>query len=277
MQPQDPLQPPIPPTAPAPPADPLPPIDPLTIAHSKDSILDGPDPKKNPFGEHIARPKEVPLAKPEYVHPDQAAPIAIPDEATATQQAYSYISQSPKVVTKPSQLTNSLPKRIAVVAVGLLFLLVMLSVGKGLLSPKPKLAEVVATVQRQQAILHVIDGALQQQSLSETNKSFALTTSLALGTSESQLITYLQGAGTKLKPQDLGLKISATVDSDLAASVANNAYNPAFKQTMETQLTAYSGGLKQAYLSAGSVGRKLLKDDYNQAQLLLLQLHAPGN
>lgn len=278
MQPPDPLQPPITPVTPQPQVDPLKTVDPATIAHGhkRDNLLDGPDPKKNPFGEHISRPHEVPLARPEYVHPDQAIPVA-PNADIATQQAYQYITQSGNASNQPSALANSVPKRIALVVAGLLLLIILFSVGKNALSTGPKLDEVVASMQRQQEILHVLGNALQETSLSTSNKNFALTAQLALGTSQSQLIAYVQDTGMKLTPQILALKLNTTVDTQLTASATNNAYNPTFKDIMITQLTAYQNGLNTAYdQDTGAKGRALIKDDFIQSKLLLEQLQTPA-
>jgi len=243
---------------------------------------------KNPFKGHIARPQEVPLARPEYTPIEQLqraqqAAVAAPTPQPVTptplppDHPYSFIL-NPQQPTNRSPLNVSLPLRIGMIAGLLVVLLVGFSLVKGAIGGGNKLGETVATVQRQQEMLHVLTGALQQQSLSDQNKSFALTAQLALGSSESKLITYLSKNGTKLKTPTLNLKISKTVDAQLASAIASSTYDSTFNQVMQSQLTAYINGLNAAYnQNKGQKGRTLLQDDYRQAKLLQQQLTTPTN
>lgn len=265
------------------PQEPLPP--PLPLGGGKrDSILSAPDGKKNPFQEHVVRPKEVPLAKPEYEPAETAQAVPqpgqpqVPAQTPAAEHPYSFILQSQKPAKQFSLPGRSLAQRIALSAGGLLLLVIVFSLIKGAFGGSPDLAPVVATVERQQELLHVMTSAVQQQSISPTNKNFALTAQLSLGSAQANLLKYLSANGTKVKDKQLTSKISSSVDTSLTTAVANSSYNQVFQTTMQAQLNGYIQGLKQAYnQDKGAKGRALLKDDYNQAQLLLLQLNTPAS
>lgn len=140
------------------------------------------------------------------------------------------------------------------------------------------MGETVATAQRQQEIVHVLNSALLQTTLSDSTKSFALTAKLSLTSSQSKLITYLAKNGTKLDAKTLNLKVSTAVDAQLTSSIASSTYDSTFKQIMQSQLEVYLNGLSTAYnQNKGHNGRALLQDDYKQAKLLQLQLAGPTN
>jgi len=262
---------------------------------SKSSGLFGGD-KKNPYKGHLARPKEVPLAKPEYTESEklgmsQVIAPSVPAQPQPVQQAnpnalpaehpYSFIvNEMPKRSTDSvnSGRDSSLIKRIGVVAGGLVLLIVLFSVFKNLVLPGPNLSGVVATFQRQQAILHVTSEALQQTSLSADNKNFAVTAQLSLTSSAHSIGGYLTENGEKLTPQIINAKISSDIDSQLTAAASNNQYNSTFSQVMQTLLTGYMNGLKTAIAEdKGAKGQQLLRDDYSQAQLLLTALSSPSS
>ncbi len=265
------------------PQEPLPP--PLPLGNGKkDSILGATDATQNPFHEHVVRPKEVPLAKPEFEPAEaaQAAPLVpqpqVPVQTPIAEHPYSFILQSQKPTKQFSLTGRSLPQRLALGAGGLLLLVILFTLIKGVFGGGTNLTPVVTTVEQQQELLHVMTGAVQQQNLSIINKNFVLTAQLSLASAQGKLLTYLATNGTKVKPSQLNSKISRSVDSSLTAAAANSSYNQTFQTIVQTQLNSYIQGLKQAYnQDKGSRGRALLKDDYNQAQLLLTQLSSPAS
>lgn len=259
MPPQDPNQ--LPPPVPIPPTPPV---------SGDGNILDAPDPKKNPYKGHIARPDEVPLAKPEFT-PIEAA-------QAKPEHPYSFIMDADKKPKTATAGADSMIKRIGLVAGGLLVLVILFSVFRGIVSPGPDFSGVITTAEQQQEMIHILASAIQQPSLTTQNMNFALTAKLSLGSSEGKLVSYLKKNGTTIDTKSLNSKISATIDSQLTAAAANNSYNQTFQTLLQSQLGAYMQGLKKAYQEdKGKVGRQLLTSDYNQAQLLLTQLASPAS
>ncbi|HWB39099.1 MAG TPA: hypothetical protein VG604_02540 [Candidatus Saccharimonadales bacterium] len=241
------------------------------------SVLDSG--KKNPFKGHIARPKDVPLAKPEYTAAEAAAahqiaqasgPAIQPADAQAGGEthAYAFITEPGQPAKQSAMVTSSMPQRIAVVLGGVLVLIIIAVLLKGMLAGGKNLTGVVAVVQDQQEMLHILNNATQQQGISGSNLQFVVTAQASLGSSQSALFTYLNNNHFIIKPQQLALKISTTTDKELATAAANTTYNQTFQQVMQLQLGTYTHDLKLAYDQSGPNGKALLNDDYNQAQLL---------
>ncbi len=209
-------------------------------------------------------------------------PIA-PTEPISVAQPYDFIVNPASAPRK--DLLSSLPggnsilTRLVLVAGGLAVLLVIFVVFKALLGGGSSLTSYVGIVQDQQAIIHLTNSvALQTNNVSTTNRNFAITAQLSLGSSQSKLITYLAANNTKLTPQQKVLKVSASTDKKLTASVAATTYDQTFHEIAQAKLNTYSNDLKLAYQhTKGKNGRALLQSDYNQAQLLNTQLNTSTN
>ncbi len=167
--------------------------------------------------------------------------------------------------------------RLALVLGGLLVLIIIVVVVKGLLAPKTSYAPFITIAQDQQELIHLSTNATQQQGLSTTSQNFAITAQLSLTSAESQLLTYLKNNGQKVSTKVLGQKVSASLDSQLTTAAGDSTYDATFQQIMQSQLTVYSQAMKQAYNGAGPRGKALLNADYNGAQLLLKQLGSPAS
>lgn len=175
---------------------------------------------------------------------------------------------------------NSMLTRIALIGGGLVILLIIFTVLKGLLTSGPDLTPVVAVVQQQQELIHLVTTAQQSQqgNLSVTNKNFAATLQLTLGTSQGKTIQYLATNHKKLKAKQLNLKVSALTDKRLAGAAAAGNYDQTFTEIMQAQLNTYGSDLALAYKQGyGPKGKALLKDDYRQLQLFKTQLNATPN
>lgn len=171
--------------------------------------------------------------------------------------------------------------RVAVVLGGLLILLVLFLIIKGLFGHS-NIPALVTVAQDQQEIIHLTTNPGQQKngppaSLSVASQNFAITAKLSITSAQSDLIQYMQNNGKKVKPKTLSLKVSKNLDDQLTGAIANNTYDQLFKQTMQNKLGEYEQALKIAYKETkGPKGRTLLSNDYNSAQLLLQQLNSPA-
>jgi hypothetical protein len=269
----------------------------------------GPSPNLSPHGQfHPSAappaPQPVPPAAPGStvypVAPPQPQPLPPPGQPAAPDpaQAPMYPGGQPQPVVSQSQpydfITNpeqpssrralpSLPgisptaMRAALIAGGLVALLILFIVIKGLLSGGGNLPSFVSVAQDQQELIHLATNASQQHGTTTGNQNFAATASLSLTSSQAAIVQYLAANGQKVNAKVLGLKISAATDSQLTAAAAATTYDQTFQQIMKTDLTAYLSRLQQTYKqTTGGKGRALLSDDYKQAQLLLTQLNAPS-
>lgn len=188
---------------------------------------------------------------------------------------YSFITNP----EKPYGGSRSLPGsgspvvRALIVMGGLLLLIILFNVGKGILSGGSNKPLFLATVQDQQAMIHLTTKAYNEPSITSTNKNFAITAELGLTSDQNSTATYLRKNGFKLSAKEVNLKLSLSLDTQLTDAVAASNYNAVFAQVMKTKLLNYDQALQQTYgKTSGAKGRALLKSEHNNAQLLLKQL-----
>jgi hypothetical protein len=168
--------------------------------------------------------------------------------------------------------------RILIVGGGLILLIIVFSIGKGLLSGGGNQAALALVVADQQEIIHLSTAATQQPNISSTNQNFAITGKLVVTSEQTQLLKYMAQQKQKVSDKQLRLKVSAAVDKQLLGAVASSTYDQTFQEVMKSLLTDYATALQVAYKqSSGANARKLLKAEYNSAQLLQRQLATPSS
>jgi hypothetical protein len=181
--------------------------------------------------------------------------------------------------TKPSLkdlLTGGSKKGIAIlVGGGLLAFFVIILILRALVGGGGDAASLIVVAQDQQELIHLVQNAGQEKSLSAGNENFAATVQLAVGSSQSQIIEFLQNGGKKLNEKQLNLKVDQTTDDRLAAASSAGTYNTTFDEIMKSELDQYAQDLQKAYqLNKGPNGRALLTDCYNQIKLMTIQLES---
>lgn len=186
---------------------------------------------------------------------------------------YDFIVNPSKPKIGPGfNLPGSPVVRIVYIAGGLLLLLIIFSVVKGQFS-KSNFTPYISIIQDQQAMIHLVDSVNNQTNLSTGTQNFAVTTQLSLTSSRSAMVGYLANNHKKVSDKVANLKISASVDEQLANANSAGTYEQAFQGVMKNKLTSYLNDLRQTYKQTkGKKGHALLQDDYNQAKLLMIQL-----
>lgn len=193
------------------------------------------------------------------------------------QNDYSFITnpQAPSGGSRSLPGSGSPVARALIVVAGIFFLIILFNVGKGILSGGSNTPLFLGTVQDQQSMIHITTKAVEEQSITSTNKNFAITAQLGLASDQSKTATYLKKNGVKLNAKEVNLKLSASLDTQLADAVAASNYNAVFAQVMKTKLLNYDQALQQTNAkTTGAKGRALLKSEHNNTQLLLKQLEA---
>jgi hypothetical protein len=203
----------------------------------------------------------------------------VPNQPAQPNQPYDFIfnpaQQAPKQKSLPS-LPGLGPRlgRVALITVGLIVLLIIFSIIKSSLGGSGNLPALESVGQDETEILHITSEASQQQNLTASDQDLIATTSLVLTSSDRSLITYLKDNGHKVNAKIFQLKISSTVDSQLASAATAGTYDQVFDQVINDQLSQYQKDLNTAYnLTKGLKGRALLSSDYKQSTLLRQQLN----
>lgn len=209
----------------------------------------------------------------------QPAPIPEPEATSSPQEPYAFIT-NPEATAKspPAILTllsgKSLLLRIAVLGGGLVVLLIIFSVLKGLIVGSFNLQPFIVVLQDQQELIHLTSAQSQsgQSALPATYQNFIATTQLTVSSSQSQLLTYLAKNDQKVKPAQL--TYSTSIDKQLASAATSDTYVSTFQGIMSSQLNDYKTALRQAYAeTSGKKGHAQLSSDYRQAQLLTKQFN----
>jgi hypothetical protein len=174
---------------------------------------------------------------------------------------------------------NSKVLRIAFISGGIMVLLVIFLIIKSVLGGNNANLPLTSVVQDQQAILHIISSTKDNssdKSLAGDTQNFADTAQLALTTSQSDLLAYMNSNKIKVKPAVLSQKISSANDNQLSAASQAGTYDQAFRQIMNQLLLSYQKDLQSAYPAApGPKGRALIKSDFDQSKLLIQALQHP--
>lgn len=226
---------------------------------------------------HLPRESHYVQYKGDPAHSEklQSSPTEQQPAEFSPEQAYDFIDEPIQKQSRGSLIpaNSSLPMRIAIFGGGLVVLLILFMVIKGFLGGGSSLTSFVTIAQDQQAIIYLADNAQKQPDLSESNKNFTATTRLSLASSQSDLINYMANNGKKVNVKDLSLTISKTTDEQLAAAASAATYNETYRDIMQKKLNSYMSKLKQAYAeTSGPNGQALLSDQFEQAELLLIQL-----
>lgn len=165
-------------------------------------------------------------------------------------------------------------KIIAIVVVVVIVLVLAVGV-KNMLSSKPIDTPSLLGVAEDQTELIHLSTAAGPDAVSQDTKNFAITTSLSIGSQQTQLLAYLKSHGVKGNSKQLSVKQSASVDTELKTANSNSTFDPAFAAIMKAQLAAYQKDLKLAYTkNPGAKARALLNSDYQGTGLLVKQLSA---
>jgi hypothetical protein len=237
----------------------------------------------HPFGE---QPQEA--SQPQQISPQLQSPQpAVQPQAPDHQDLYEFIT-NPTAVDKPVSMLpsllngKSLRTRIVILGGGLVGLLIIFSILKGLLAGSFNVQPFLAVLQDQQELIHLSSEAGQSQTsqatLPEAYQGFIGTTQLTVTSIQSQLITYLALNKQKVSAKQLNLKISTATDTQLTGASASGDYTSTFQQIMSSQLNTYTTDLRAAYAQTpGKKGRAQLNNDYRQARLLIKQLNQAGS
>lgn len=227
---------------------------------------------------HLPRESHYVQYKGDPAHSEQLQSSSPPEQQPAEfspEQAYDFINEPEQTQSRGPLIpaNSSLPMRIAIFGGGLVVLLILFVIVKSFLGGGSSLTSLVTVAQDQQSIIYLADNAQKQTGLSESNENFSATTRLSVASSQSDLIKYMANNGKKVNVKDLSLSISKTTDAQLAAAAAAATYNETYKGIMEKKINSYMNHLKQAYAeTSGPNGQALLNDQFEQAELLLIQL-----
>lgn len=195
--------------------------------------------------------------------PGSGAPQPQPD--------YSFI-MNPEKPPRKSWLPGgqSVIGRVLIALVGLLLIMVVFVVAKGLFGSSSDMSGFISLAQRQQEIIHLTTNAKEVEGLPENTKNFIVTADLSLANTQKDFLTYLSNNGTKVDIKVLNQTVNAQVDSELETAKGNGRYDEVFRAAVSEELNSYRQALQNTYNStSGPKGKELLSSAFDESQLLL--------
>jgi len=170
---------------------------------------------------------------------------------------------------------NAFFVKIGLIVGGVIVLMVGAAIAINLLTgSKTNTADLLDIAQTQQEIIRISTQASSGSGArDQALKNFAKNTELSVTTQQLKTLSYLSSQGVKPKAKDLALKQSAETTKQLANAVQTSTFDSAYRQIIATNLDSYASDLQKYYNnSSNTTVRKLLKQDYEQTQLLKAQL-----
>jgi hypothetical protein len=216
--------------------------------------------------------------QPETTQPEPAASNA--QQTDPSIQPYDFITNSQTPKSTPSLLLSGKPLilRIAVFGGGLIVLLILASIIKGLLVPGFNDKPFLSVLQDQQELIHLTGDALGAENgnanLSLADQNFIANAQLTLTSAQTQLTNYLTLNKQIVTPREQNLKVSTSLDNQLVTALSAGNYPATFQGIMSNQLAAYTSDMRQAYAETSGVrGHNQLRMDISQNALLIMQLN----
>jgi hypothetical protein len=171
---------------------------------------------------------------------------------------------------------NSKLMRVVMLAGGLLILIILISIIKSLIFKGPDFTGYIGVAQDQQELIHLFTSSAATQTLSASDQNLAATAEVSLTSNQTRLITYLSNNHQKINAKTLDLKLSSSLDTQLANAQTADTYQTTYQSIIQSELSDYLSDLTKTYNSTKGVkGRTLLKTFYAQGSLLLEQSKVP--
>jgi len=153
----------------------------------------------------------------------------------------------------------------AIILIMLLFIIIALITSSG-----KSTTQTLIGIAEEQTELVRVSAVGVKNARSADAKNLAVTTSLALQSSQQDTVAFLKKQGHKLSSKQLALKHSTQTDTTLNNAQLNNAFDDAFLQVMQSSLKTYQTDVKQAYdASQNKAEKAILASSYNGINTIL--------
>lgn len=215
-------------------------------------------------------PRGIPQP-PQSANPYGAVPALNNSSGASGHNPYEFI-MNPNATKRKIDLSGaSFGKQIGIFAGIALVVVIGAYVALNATKPKSTTPELIAIAQRQQEIIRIATGATNQVN-TQSGRNFIINTSLAITTSQSQVIGYLAEGGTKLKAKQLSLDEDSKTDTLLSNAQSAGNYDSTVAQVLTTQLETYEGLLQTTYKKTVSrTTKQLVQKNFDAVAPLLEQ------
>lgn len=199
-------------------------------------------------------------------------PTPQPTPQQQPQNPYGFIYDAPHNAKRPFSPPGGMKGRIALVAGGLILLIMLIVVAVSLFtgSDDAVTQRYVDVAKRQTEIIRITTLG-EEKATSLQTRSFAATTRLGLTTAQSDMTALLDKKGVSGKELSKQLSASKNSKSDEALEQAqkNGRFDEVFTDLLENELANYKKEINAAAGSATKSEKKTLQTAFDQATLLL--------
>lgn len=165
---------------------------------------------------------------------------------------------------------SNLTKVVLLVVASGAFLGILIIVLSSVFSPKVNTKELTDVIARAQEISRISDSiSLKSRDINTAN--LASTTSAALTSEKTELLTYLGQRRHKISPKDEAIYLNKTTDTEIETALQNNRLSDYYNSYLKTNLAAYENSIKTAYNTAGGANLKAALNNYSISTTTILK------
>lgn len=200
------------------------------------------------------------------------APPPVPPADHGGQNPYAFLFEEKKK-SKKTMLprTDSKKQRIIFVIAGLTVLLILMTLVMNFLGKASgqNITDLKTVAKQQTEIIRIANIATTKSRDTKTN-NLALTTSLSLTSSQTEVLAILKDSGEKMSVKDLAMNKNSATDAALTKAEQSNNFDSVFIEEITRQLREYQASVKKAFDSSSKkTDQATLQKAYNQVDSLL--------
>lgn len=174
---------------------------------------------------------------------------------------------------KKSLFSGGTTKSRAIIVGGVAFLLITLAlIIMAVLSSlgNSGVSELKNVYAEQQELIRIAEIG-SKDAVGTDTRGFASTTLLSARTAQQQVQSLISSRGAKIKPEEANSKRNANVEDILSGASANNRYDEALTELLESRIASYNQALDAAYNTNSEQARQVLSEIYTGSRLLVKQ------
>jgi len=174
---------------------------------------------------------------------------------------------------------NSMPKKLFAILSILILLIVGFTIFKNLTTTKVlSISDLTNVVIEQQKIINLMQNDFTVSSssnqLNQSQINSITTINLSIASDQKSLINYLKNSSYVIKSSTISSVKTTSLDTQISNAAAAGSLTSTYNSIMKSELNNYLNYLSIGYnTTKGPKGKALLKQEYQNANILLKQLN----
>jgi len=199
--------------------------------------------------------------------------------STPTNSNYDFILNPQKPKKSFNISGNSMPKKLFAILSILILLIVGFTIFKNLTTTKVlSISDLTNVVIEQQKIINLIQNDFtvsnSSNQLNQSQINSIATINLSIASDQKSLINYLKNSSYVIKSSTISSVKTTSLDTQISNAAAAGNLTSTYNSIMKSELNNYLNYLSIGYnTTKGPKGKALLKQEYQNANILLKQLN----